>query len=468
MNFTGELISPHQTDGVEWMLRREALANPAGGIVADEMGLGKTVMTIATMARNPMPTLVVVPKSLEAQWTDEVQRFAGVAPLVVTAKGLRLGQYTTELLSSCPVVITTYTALARAALTSPLFQVRFGRVVLDEAQYIKNSSSRVHAQARHLEAQVRWCLTGTPVCKSARDFDSLLAFLRVTTHNWSSRRAARECVLRRTKADIARTVGRMRVPPLSIELVSATFQYQEEANMYERLKMEGLVLLNIYAEVGTREAHVALMEQFLRLRQCVTHPQMVVSGMHKKVDSDELAPPLWTHGSTKIDLLRGEVSKETPSEKILVFCHWTYEMDAVEDMLMSMGRQVLRIDGSVSHDERHQAANTFQTSPLHNTLVIQIHTGGTGLNLYAATRVYINSLPWNATDELQAIGRAHRTGQTQEVKVKRLVIEDSIDTHLMAVQTKKLVTASFILGDHRIKTQLDPSLRLSDMRALLS
>ena len=106
--------------------------------------------------------------------------------------------------------------------------------------------------------------------------------------------------------------------------------------------------------------------------------------------------------------------------------------------------------------DRADAIEKFSNGDV-NFFIIQIEAGGIGLNLQAASRVYINSLAWNATSELQAIARSHRIGQQKAVTVKRIIINNTIDDHIVAVQQKKLSTAAEILGDARIEKSLTSS-----------
>jgi Helicase conserved C-terminal domain len=110
--------------------------------------------------------------------------------------------------------------------------------------------------------------------------------------------------------------------------------------------------------------------------------------------------------------------------------------------------------GSMTIEQRNWAIEQFTTSPDVNMFIIQIDCGGVGLNLQMATRVYINSLQWNASNELQAISRAHRTGQNQKVTVTRLVIEDTIDEYFIKTQDGKLKITSETLNDPHILNQL--------------
>ena len=456
-NFRGRLLVPYQPAGVKWMLERELSDNAPGGILADEMGLGKTIMTIATMIGNPQKnTLLIVPKAVLLQWQRAFKQFAGVEALIVTAADVHRNRVSPMYLATCPVVLTTYSCFnshTKKERPNPFLSMHFARIVLDEAQYIKNMKSKAHTVICKIDADIKWCLTGTPVAKNEDDFKALMWFLGVCSAMFlfDMAKLAKQYVLRRTKEDICKQVERLRLPPIDIELLKSDFRYPEERAMYHELLEFGQQLWAAYRLGGAGQ--MELLEQLLRMRQCVTNPQLVLNGFHKQ-QGKEGPPPLWSTGCTKLDMLREQLMAQPKHEKTLIFCHWTHEMDAVQMVICDLGMRSVRLDGSMSSIQRDAAIAKFTNNPAVNLFVIQIDSGGVGLNLHMATRVYINSLHWNATAELQAIGRAHRTGQTQKVHVKRLAIFPSIDDHILGLQEKKLTIASIVLSDPRIQHHL--------------
>jgi SNF2 family DNA or RNA helicase len=157
-----------------------------------------------------------------------------------------------------------------------------------------------------------------------------------------------------------------------------------------------------------------------------------------------------------------------PVEKTIIFVHWIKEIESVRAMLKDIGHDSVVISGKVKMIDRAEAIERFSNDASVNFFIIQIEAGGVGLNLQAASRVYINSLAWNSTSELQAIARSHRIGQKKAVTVKRLVINNTIDDHIISVQQKKLSIAAEILNDPRIEKSLTSSTNKSVFNSLLS
>ena len=157
-----------------------------------------------------------------------------------------------------------------------------------------------------------------------------------------------------------------------------------------------------------------------------------------------------------------------PSEKSLIFCQFRGEMNHIQK---NLDRPIFRIDGSVPKDERVKNIEGFKQAEPGAVFIIQIKSGGQGLNLQEATRVYITAPSWNPATELQAIGRSHRTGQTHPVYVKKLVYKEcvrfvSVEQEMMALQGHKSIVCSKVLNDERIERQI-PVNRTSDKISIL-
>jgi SNF2 family DNA or RNA helicase len=214
-------LLPHQIDGVKWMCDKETGRRttkgifPKGGILADDMGLGKTVQAIALLLKNrksdtdehsekidssekdegtapstpvSKSTLVVAPLALIKQWESEI------LDKVEKTRGLRVCVYhgtnrakTARSLDDYDVVVTTYGTLTSESATaasdkskkSGIFAVHWYRIILDEAHTIKNRNAKATQAACALDAQFRWCLTGTPMQNNLDELQSLIKFLRI-------------------------------------------------------------------------------------------------------------------------------------------------------------------------------------------------------------------------------------------------------------------------------------------------
>ena len=451
-NLKGRLFVPYQRDGVRWMLGMEGqTSGPKGGFLCDEMGLGKTVQLISVMLGNPRDrTLIIVPKSIITQWRDELNKFAPQVSVHVYDGPER------TIDKHAKVTIAPYTLLSdRKSDTTPLHRVFWDRVILDEAHEIRNKQSKTFKSVCELRTDIKWLVTGTPVFNSMNDFVNLCTFLGVPKNFVQGRTKEIKdiYILRRTKEDLAKINDRLTLPPCYFENVELDM-FPEEKALYECvfLEAQGIIQEAFRNAQSLNSKNMVILECLLRARQCMIWPQMYLNGVAKQ---NETKPEVWKGRSNKMETLF-RLLKEHPTEKTLVFCQFRGEMNYIQSQLDC---PVFRIDGSVSRDERVQQIEGFKRVEGGAVFIIQIKSGGQGLNLQEATRVYITAPAWNPATELQAIGRSHRTGQTQAVHVKKLVYKEcnrfiSVEEEMMALQGHKSLVCSEVLNDERVKTQI--------------
>jgi len=450
------LISPYQHDGVKWLSERELAPDYPGGFLCDEMGLGKTVQMIAVMLVNPRPkTLIVVPKSIVGQWVSEIKRFA---PSLTVHAYNGMDRMMPDSDKPFPnIVVAPYSVLPREVdnLPCPLVRVKWDRVILDEGHEIRNPKTKSYLICKSLMAEIRWVLTGTPIFNSMRDFVTLCAFIGIPrdyTQGYTED-VRKRYVLRRTKVDLAQHNKRLELPKCDFQNVELEMNSHERELYSEVFSYGQDVVRSISKLASVNHRQMELLEALLRVRQVLCYPQLYLDGMAKKEESD---PVRWEHGSKKMDTLM-ELIQSHPKEKALVFCQFTGEMNEIQERLQNLEVPVMRIDGSVTGDNREERISQFKSGKSNSVFLIQIKAGGVGLNLQEATRVYITTPSWNPATELQAIGRAHRTGQLRPVTVRRLVYtgEDSlpsVEMSIMNLQEAKAKICAEILNDPRLES----------------
>ena len=452
--FQGRLIAPYQTQGVKWMIHKEA-CHPPGGVLCDEMGLGKTVQMLYTVCSNinKYPsTLIVLPKSIIGQWVQEIENFTNLSYYVHSNKK------TTPNLSTYKVVLCTYNSLA---VPCCLYQQNWSRVILDEGHTIRNPKTIVYRNImNYLNCYgPRWVLTGTPIYNSLSDMVTILQFVGLEAGyiRKNTLVCQRNFVLRRTREDIAKISKRLELPSCTIKNIEL-IPTEEEAVVYKSIFQRQATKIEHSSE---KKRNMVILESILRCRQVSIHPHVYDTKI-------EFGKP-----STKINTLIAMMKKH-PKEKAIVFCHFRKEMQLIQSELIAQdvcsSEAVVSLDGSSSNDERNVQLKYFRESG--SVLLIQIKMGGVGLNLQEATRVYIVSPSWNPATDMQAIARSHRTGQTHQVHVTRLYMADvdeipSIDKVMLDLQDKKAKIAAEILEDERLIKKLPPCLSASDMKAFV-
>jgi len=446
------LITPYQHTGLKWLVAREADVIHPGGFLCDEMGLGKTVQMLATMCVNPVRTLIIVPKSIVSQWRDEIVRFTPHFSINVFDGPKRV-------VTDADITIAPYSVLPTRVgqPICPLLRVKWDRVILDEGHEIRNRRSKTHIAACAIHARIRWIMTGTPIFNSMADFASLCGFLGhdrkdvqgIPTHY------REKYVIRRTKLDVAEHNKRLELPPCEFQNLEIEM-YPEESDLYQEVFYRAQGVIQSVMKSENRAMHqMEILEALMRTRQALTWPQTYLDGIARQTETD---PEQWAGRSKKLETLI-ELIESHPAEKTLVFYNFTGEMIEIKKRLGQ--REVFRLDGSIGKFERDAAIAGFKNST-HvpaPVFLIQIKAGGVGINLQEATRVYITAPSWNPATELQAIARAHRTGQTRKVTVRRLVYigtdrTPSVEQSIMALQAGKATLAANLLNDARLETQI--------------
>ena len=360
------------------------------------------------------------------------------------------------------VTIAPYTLLTtkggKADAKTPLHMVQWDRVILDEAHEIRNNKSKLFKSVCRLQTQIKWIVTGTPVFNSMEDFVSLCTFLGLSkvVVQGMTQKVKDIYILRRTKEDLAQISERLRLPPCHFENVELDM-YPDEKQLYEIVFLEAQeTIRDAFRHAQSLNAkNMVILEALLRARQVMIHPPLYLEGIAKQTGTKA---EKWVGRSKKMETLF-EMIKSHPSEKTLIFCQFRGEMNHIQK---NMERPVFRIDGSVPKEERVKQIEGFKKAAPGAVFIIQIRSGGQGLNLQEATRVYITGPSWNPATELQAVGRSHRTGQTNPVYVKKLVYKEcarfvSVEQEMMALQGHKSIVCSKVLNDERIEKQIPVS-----------
>ena len=461
--FRGELRQ-YQREGLGWLDFLRDLG--FGGCLADDMGLGKTVQVLAAIIetrrrKESRPSLVVAPKSVVWNWLDEAAKFAP-GLVVVDYNGpdrrARLGD-----LDRADLVVTSY-ATMRLDIAE-LSICAFEYVILDEAQAIKNPDSQVARAARALRGAHRLALTGTPVENHLGDLASIFEFLNpgmldgvAALRRLASRRppeagelaplarALRPFLLRRTKAQVLPELPARSEQVLKVRLEGAQRRFYDQLREGYRAS-----LLARVERDGMSGSTMHVLEALLRLRQAACAPGLV---------AEERAPD----GSAKLDLLLEQVAEVcAEGHKVLVFSQFTSLLAMVRTRLDEAGIVHEYLDGQTR--DRKARVTRFQDDPACQVFAISLKAGGTGLNLTAASYVYLLDPWWNPAVEAQAIDRAHRLGQARAVTAYRLIAEDTVEDKILELQHHKRALLEGLFAEDAGRLA---SLTASDLAMLLA
>jgi len=464
--FEGQL-RPYQRRGVGWLLAMERYG--LGACLADDMGLGKTIQVIALLLHRSARTLLVCPTSVVGNWERELRKFAPRIPVARHhgTQRTRTGEELQRTLAAGGVVLTTYALVRRDEAL--LATMKWERIVLDEAQSIKNSAARQTKAIRNLLAAAasqspnglagvsRAALTGTPVENRLAELWSILDFcnpgLLGSLDSFRRRFAVpierlqdeavanrlkglvRPFVLRRLKADPAVALSL----PEKNEMSVVTTLTREQATLYQAQVDEAMNTIKGSSGVQRRGRILALITA---LKQICNHPSQFL-----KEDS---GPAELAHRSGKLQRLREMLEETTASgDRSLVFTQFKQMGDRLVTYLeKELGEEVLFLHGGVSAPDRDELVRRFQenTPDAPKIFVLSLKAGGLGLNLTAATSVFHFDRWWNPAVEDQATNRAHRIGQTRNVSVFKLVTAGTLEERIDKLLESKRGLAEKVLG----------------------
>lgn len=447
-------LRDYQVDGYKWLSRLAAWG--VGGCLADDMGLGKTVQALAILLerREVGPTLVVAPVSVGFNWVNETHRFApSLRPHLYrdTERGEFLGD-----VKAGDIVVASYGLLLRDA--EYFTKVNWGTLVLDEAQFIKNSRTKSAQVVRDIKADWRLTLTGTPVENQLSDLWSLFRATspglfgswerfrerfadpiekqKLPERSQALARTVRPFILRRTKEDVLKELPARTETILTAELSKAERKLYEDARLLALAQISGI-------DTGKNESRFQVLAMLTRLRQLACHPHLV--------------DPKWKDSSAKLDLLLETVEEiREGKHRALIFSQFTSHLEIIRKALDERNISYLYLDGQTPAKQRRERVEAFQAGK-GELFLISLKAGGTGLNLTGADYVIHMDPWWNPAVEDQATDRAHRIGQTKPVMVYRLVAQDTIEQKILALhdQKRNLVAGIMDGSDQAAKLSTD-------------
>jgi len=466
-------LRSYQEEGLRWLLWLRS--SRLGGCLADEMGLGKTIQAIALLAFNmennsrppvvapanpeptlfdqpaaPAPSLIIVPASLVHNWYNEITRFVPALRTLIYKGSQRKksipGFYSHDIiLSSFHIIRLDINIIS---------SFHFSYIILDESQAIKNPSSLLYKTVSTLKSDFRLVLTGTPVENSLSDLWAQLNFVNpglLGSLSFFTKEYARPVeksndrkkeeqlkkiispfILRRTKEMVAADL-----PPLTEQTVLCDMT-DEQAELYEREK--SAVRNAIMQEMETADSEkssIIVLQGLMKLRQISNHPALIRED--------------YTGSSGKFDTVTRDVENIIAgNHKILIFSSFVKHLNLFAGYMSDNNIGFSMLTGAST--DRERIIKGFMENADIRVFLISLKAGGTGLNLTAADYVFILDPWWNPAAEIQALSRAHRSGQDKSVFVYRYISAGSIEEKIAGLQEKKArLAGTFITGSNPLK-----------------
>jgi len=445
------IMRNYQKTGYKWLKTLSMYS--LGGILADDMGLGKTLQIISlllseknTSISDKKPSIVICPTSLVYNWENEINKFTPeISTLIISGIASQRNELISNIKDS-DLIFTSYDLLKRDI---ELYQnVEFKYCILDEAQYIKNSTTQNAKAVKLIKSDVRFALTGTPIENSLADLWSIFDFIMpgfLLSYNKFKDKyeipivksedkeilsrlhtQIKPFILRRLKKDVLKEL------PDKIETVSYAHMETIQRKLYtaELMKLQEEFNIEV-TEHGYEKSQIKILSMLTRLRQICCHPSLCFEN--------------YKGGSAKLDLcMEILTSSIETNHKILIFSQFTSMLKIIEQNLQSLSIDYYKLTGSTKSEERLELANKFNSDAVP-VFLISLKAGGTGLNLTGADVVIHFDPWWNISAQNQATDRTHRIGQENKVQVFKLIANDTIEEKIEKLQQNKKDLAESVI-----------------------
>ncbi len=488
-------LRDYQRRGVDWMASLEAIG--LGACLADDMGLGKTAQVIALLAQEHQErltqqqsidhaeievsenanlaivqspaTLIVAPVSVVGNWRREFARFYPLLSVMVHHGSNRAdGREFAEAVQKHDVVITSYSLLARDI--GSLSSIRWHRIVVDEAQNIKNPTAAMTIAANSLTSYRRIALTGTPVENHTGELWAIMNFINPgllgsrgsfrTRFSIPIEREGNQIVAAHLSRSVAPfLLRRLKTDKSIISDLPDKIEVKEYCGLsrdQEILYKDAVNSLKESLEGASKMARRgAILASITKLKQICNHPTINQDATVLRGSSAKMG---------RLEELLEEILEG--GEKVIIFTQFATFGSLLHQHLQERFRQrVLYLHGGSTMPQRDSMVGEFASSEGPSIFLLSLKAGGTGLNLTAANHVIHYDRWWNSAVETQATDRAFRIGQRKDVVVRKLICEGTLEERIDSIiESKKQLAESLISTGETWITELDDG----DLMDLLS
>lgn len=428
-------LRSYQETGVRWMSMLSHYN--LGGILADDMGLGKTVQAITFILSNlkkDESVLITAPASLTYNWASEFEKFTDEIDFVVI-DGNKADR-TKEIQENHQIYITSYGSFLKDF--EDYQDKKLNYLLLDEAQVVKNYSSKTNKSLSALNVEHTFALSGTPL---ENRIEEIWAIFQVVMPGFLPKREKfnkmepsvisrliQPFIMRRKKEDVLEEL------PDKMEITVYNQLADDQKVIYlAQLELMQKQLLEMDSATLSR-SRIEILAGITRLRQICNTPALFMDD--------------YKGSSGKLERLRELLAQIKDSgHRPLIFSQFTKVFPHIEKLMEEQEMTAYKLTGSTPIKDRLSMVQAFNAGS-RDAFLVSLKAGGVGLNLTSADVVILVDLWWNPAVEEQAIARAHRMGQKNTVEVIRLITQGTIEEKIMEIQErKKDLIANVLEGD---------------------
>lgn len=456
-------LRSYQFEGFKWLktLKEYNLS----GILADEMGLGKTIQTIAFLEKeyenNSLEnSIIICPKSLIYNWFEEIKKFTPHLKVLILNGNKNVRLKLIEKFNEYDIILTSYGIIQKDI--DILKNKNFNICIIDEAQNIKNKSSKNTISLNELKVNYKFALTGTPIENSIDELWSIFNFLMPGYLNTYSNfklnyelspdknnlnKKISPFILRRLKKNVL-----TELPPKIETKIMVDLNEEQKKLYYSYIEKFRNDFEDEKNSNENNNLKFKMLSALTRLRQICCEPKIIMDN--------------YTYGSSKINALMEILENNIKNnKKIIVFSNFTTVLNIIKDILIEKNITYAYLDGSIPSKERIKIVDDFNKND-YNIFLISLKAGGFGLNITSAEIVIHFDPWWNNAVENQATDRAHRIGQKNTIHVIKLITRGTIEEKIFEIQQKKNNLINSIIKDDELNSNSILKMSVNELKDL--
>jgi len=433
---------PHQLNTVQQVVQQMN----GRAILADEVGLGKTIeaglILKEYLVRNLVKkVLILVPASLINQWVQELyEKF-----YIVTTPYRKNFSW-----KNIDIAIASIDTAKRSPHREEILMEKYDLVIVDEAHKLKNEQTINYQFVRSINKTYCLLLTATPLQNSLMEIFNLVSiikpgllgnveFFRETfgknryelMNNEHLKQLIQRVMVRHTRDKVSFTDVERHVKTIPLNFS------EEEQQFYKRINDKTMGLPKLITTTLQREFCSSREACYMTLQNVMKNYTEYKQPLESLLAAIQQLP----HHQKAQKVV--ELIKKIGDEKIIIFTEYRATQYFLQQYLAMHDIVTVPFHGGFKRSKKDWMQKLFETEA---QVMVATEAGGEGINLQFCHHLINYDLPWNPLRLEQRIGRIHRIGQHNDVNIYNLVVNNTIEDHIVTLLYEKINLFEHVIG----------------------
>jgi SNF2 family DNA or RNA helicase len=465
---------PHQLDAAKKVLHHMR----GRAILADEVGLGKTIEAGLILKEYLIrglvkKVLILVPASLVLQWVRELNTKFGISAAA---------QKKAHMWESCDVIVASMDTAKRDPHRDIVLGLDYDMLIIDEAHKLKNKKTTNYQFVNRLRKKYCLLLTATPVQNDLGELYNLITLLKpgqlggqgsflanyVADKRIPKNEGVLQAELQKVMIRNRRSDGGVQFTKRHVQNVLLTLS-DEEQKLYDGVTR---FVKQRYEEAGGDIGNVLALLTLQR-EVCSSRDAVFITlvNLFKKTAEDSpIRAKIWE----LVELIRG-IKANTKAEKameliqgidskVIIFTEYRASQEYLLNYLKEHNIRAVPYRGGMNRGKKDWMMDLFRNRA---QVMVATEAGGEGINLQFCHHIINFDLPWNPMRIEQRIGRVHRLGQTEDVKIYNLSTRGTIEEHILGLLHEKINMFELVIGELDVIVEKGDALETSLAKIVL-